>query len=155
MTYTIFKGWHFSMPLLPRFYIKKNKFKWYAQLNNSCKYWIGEDQLDWNKLVGISNHLNPRKESIRFVWRYDKKKDVFEIGLYKELDEVFKSYSICTVKPNQIIELRLLFSKNFVKASVNNNSLTLPFLINNFVWRLNPYFGGNRTSPHNMTIKLK
>lgn len=155
MTYIIFKNWHFSLPLLPRFYIKKNKFKWFAQLNNSCKYDIGEDQLDWNKLVGITNHLNPRKDSVRFVWRYDKKKDAFEIGLYKEVDKVFKSYSLCTVKVNEIIEMRFTFSRNFVKASVNNNSLTLPFLINNFVWRLNPYFGGNRTSPHNMKIKLK
>ena len=155
MTYIIFKDWHFSLPLLPRFYIKKNKFKWFAQLNNSCKYDIGEDQLDWNKLVGITNHLNPRKDSVRFVWRYDKKKDVFEIGLYKEVDEVFKSYSLCTVKANEIIEMRFTFSRNFVKASVNNNSLTLPFLIDNFAWRLNPYFGGNRTSPHNMKIKLK
>lgn len=155
MIYTIYKGWNFSMPLIPRFYIKKNKFKWFARLDNSCKYWIGEDQLDWNKLVGVSNYLNPRKESIRFVWRYDKKKDVFEIGVYKEIDKVFKSYSICTVKSNQIIELRLLFSRNFVKASVNGYSLTLPFLINNFAWRLNPYFGGNRTSPHDIKIKLK
>ncbi len=155
MTYTIFKGWHFSLPFIPRFYCKKIRFKWFAQLNNSCKYWIGEDQLDWNKLVGISNSINPRKDSIRFVWRYDKNKDVFEIGIYKEAEKVFKAYSICRVKANEIIELRFLFSRNFVKASVNNNSLTLPFLINNFVWRLNPYFGGNRTSPNNIKIKLK
>lgn len=155
MTYRIFKGFHFSFPIFPIFYCKRIRYKWFGRLDNTCKYDIGEDQLDWNKLVGITNHLNPRKDSVRFVWRYDKKKDVFEIGVYKEIEKKFKGYSLCTVKANEIIEMRFTFSRNFVKASVNNYSLTLPFLINNFVWRLNPYFGGNKTSPHNMKIKLK
>ena len=154
MRYFIPKGWHFSIPKFPILYTK-SEFEWNVKFNNTCKYKIGADQMDWNKLVGISNYLNPRIDSIRFVWRYDSYFDMFEIGVYKEVDEAFKAYSICTVKTNEVFEMRFTFSRNFVKASVNNNSLTLPFLIDNFVWRLNPYFGGNRTSPHNMKIKLK
>jgi hypothetical protein len=156
MRYTCYKGCHWFLPVIPRFYWKRKKFNWLVSFDGSCKYDIQEEQLDWNKLVGVSNYLNPRKDSLRFVWRYNIPNDNFEIGIYVEKNKVFNSFTICSVKENEKLELELLLSSNSsMIMSANGISKIVDFKLNDFSIRTNPYFGGNMPSPHKMFLMLK
>lgn len=158
MRYYIPKGWHFSIPVLPRI-CKKNKYTWNVKFNNSCKYKIGQDQSDWNKLVGISNTLNPRKDSIRFVWRYNTDFDLFEIGVYREKDYVWDAKPLTYVLNEA--NLTMKFNSDTVELyghdarNLNHAVIVLNFKKNKVSLRTNPYFGGNIPAPHCINLKLK
>ena len=155
MIYTIPKGWHYSIPAFPIPSIK-NSYKWEVTFDDSCKYDInGPDQLDWNKLVGVSNYLNPRKESIRFVWRYIVKMDLFEIATYIEENKNFKTSFFCYVKSNELLSLSMKFVDGSVAVSAKGCTKILNFPKNKLTFRCNPYFGGNQPAPHTMNLKLK
>jgi hypothetical protein len=155
MNYYIFKGFHFSFPFIPRFYYKRKVFKWEVVFDNSCRYNIGkEDQADWNKLVGVSNHIFPRKYSVRFVWRWYN--DELQLGVYHEINKKPASYVIYTPKKNEPVKLELYIGHNFVTAKANGKwKYNYPFVSKKLRFRLNPYFGGNNPSPHLIKIKLK
>lgn len=156
MKYTCYKGCHWFLPVIPRFYWKRKNFNWVVNFDGSCKYDIQEEQLDWNKLVGVSNYLNPRKDSLRFVWRYNISNENFEIGVYVEKNKVFNSFTICSVKENEKLELSLLFNSNgSTIVSANGISKIIDFKLNDFSIRTNPYFGGNMPAPHKMFLTMK
>ena len=155
MKYYCPKNFHFFLPFIPIVYIGKDEYKWKAVFSNSCKYDHGnDDQLDWNKLVGVSNTLNPRKDSIRFVWRYNKKSDLFEIGVYLEKDKKFVVTQICEVKCDESIELSLKCYKTYCLVETNKKIQMFDFKKKHISFRLNPYFGGNLPAPHPMNLKL-
>jgi hypothetical protein len=158
MRYYIPKGWHFSIPKLPILYTK-SEFKWQVKFNNTCKYDIGRDQDDWNKLVGISNTLNPRKESVRFVWRYDLRFDMFEIGVYKEINNKWEVHKLTYVKNEATLNIK--FNDDTVEMfghdsgrNLNHAIIVLKFKKNKLTLRTNPYFGGNVPAPHCMNLNL-
>ena len=157
MRYYIPKGWHFSIPKFPILYTK-SEFKWNVKFNNTCKYKIGADQMDWNKLVGISNTLNPRIDSIRFVWRYDSYFDMFEIGVYKETNNKWEVKTLTYVLKEA--NLKMKFTSDTVELyghdarNLNHAVIILAFKKNKLTLRTNPYFGGNVSAPHCMNLNL-
>jgi hypothetical protein len=157
MRYFIPKGWHFSIPKFPIFYTK-SEFEWNVKFNNTCKYKIGADQMDWNKLVGISNTLDPRIDSIRFVWRYDSYFDMFEIGVYKETNNKWEVKTLTYVLKEA--NLKMKFYNSFVELigydgrNLNHAKIVLEFKKNKLTLRTNPYFGGNVPAPHCMNLNL-
>lgn len=155
MIYTIFKGWHFSFPWIPRIYWNKDDYNWNVIFTNSCKYDHGtNDQLDWNKLVGISNHLNPRKDSLRIVWRYNKETDLFEIALYTEKNKEFTAVEIASIKANEKLTINLKCYVTYALVEVKDKLFMASFQKEPLTLRLNPYFGGNLPAPHKMKLKL-
>ena len=156
MKYFILKGWHFSILWFPRIYIDKQDYNWTVQFDESCKYDHGTpDQLDWNKLVGISNHLNPRKNSFRFVWRYNVFLDMFQIGTYLEKDGVFTARAFYNVKSDVPVNLKLKCYYTYAVVEINDiTQQTVDFQKEYVTLRLNPYFGGNKTAPHKMSLRL-
>ena len=152
MRYIIPKGWHFSLPWIPRLYRNKISYKWEVEFDKSCEYNIGVYQLDWNKLVGVTNHLNPRKHSIRIAWRYYN--GVIQLASYKEEDYKFTYLRLGEVELGKKAVVELFFSMNFVRVTVNDKPTTYYFEKKKWTWRLNPYFGGTRKAPHTMKLKL-
>jgi len=152
MKYIIPKGWHFSLPWIPRLYYNQLSYKWEVEFDKSCKYNIGIEQLDWNKLVGVTNHLNPRKDSIRIAWRYYN--GVIQLASYREENNKFTYLRLGEVKFGEKAIVELFFSNNFVRATVNGKCTTYLFKKKKWMWRLNPYFGGNMSAPHTMSLKL-
>lgn len=153
MKYIIPKGWHFSLPWIPRPSYNEISYKWEVVFDENCKYNIGKDQLDWNKLVGITTHLNPRKHSIRIAWRYGGK-NIIELAAYHEEDYKFTYLRLGQVKLGEKAVVELFFSMNFVRVTINGKPMTYFFKKRKWVWRLNPYFGGNVAAPHTMSLKL-
>jgi len=157
MRYYIPKGWHFSIPKLP-IICTKNEYTWNVKFNNTCKYDIGQDQYDWNKLIGISNTLNPRKESIRFVWRYNIHFDNFEIAVYREKNNKWDVQKLTYVLKEAYLTMK--FNSDTVELygydgrNLNHAVIVLEFKKNKVSLRTNPYFGGNIPAPHCMNLNL-
>ncbi len=159
MKYICIKNTHRFFPVWPRLYWKKKVYVWTAVLDESCKYAFNNDGMkSWNKLVGISNNINPRKDSVRFVWKWDLTNQFFRIAVYVERKAEFKNtiYEIGTVKPGEQFKVVFICFDGVTFAAINSSkSIWVPFDANDLTFRLNPYFGGQRKAPHFMTLKLK
>lgn len=155
MKYVIPKGWHFALPPIPKLY-KSDYLKWKVKFTNSCKYSIGQDQADWNKLVGVSNHLNPKIDSVRFVWRYLIDDDVFEIAVYKEVSNIFFARPLTTVKAGETLNLEMTFHKslNNIYVAANHSSTYIVFCPKKWLIGCHPYFGGNIPAPHTISLSV-
>lgn len=158
MKYICLKNWHWFLPVFPRIYWNKRFFYWSAELNESCRYFMSKDAMkSWHKLVGVSNHLNPRKESIRFVWKWDLELQKFRVAVFIERNREFKKtvYELAVVEPGERFYMTLYFKQDQVTVNLNDNKSTLPFQIKKLAFRLNPYFGGQKKAPHCMSLNLK
>lgn len=156
MKYTCFKGMHWFLPVIPRFYWNKKQYNWTVNFNSSCAYDLGDDdQYDWNKLVGVSEHLNPRINSIRFGWRYNLTNDLIEIASYKETNYKFEFNTLASVELNKDVKLTIQLYTKLVALGVNDKVHLIPLDINNkLLMRANPYFGGNNAAPHKMSLRI-
>ena len=147
---------HWFLPVLPRLYWNKKQYNWTVKFNSNCAYNLGDDdQLDWNKLVGVSEHFNPRRHSIRFGWRYNLTTKLIEIASYKETNYHFEYNTIASVELNKSIKLSIEFCRDSATLSVDNNTYTTPFtLAYKLLIRANPYFGGNKVAPNKMSLSI-
>jgi hypothetical protein len=113
-------------------------------------------QYDWNKLVGISEYLNPRKSSVRLVWRYNLETKLIEIGYYIEKNYKIESEILYSVEPNKEIEVGITFNYTSTIVRADKNFRIVDFILNKeLTFRNNPYFGGNKKSPHKIKLKIK
>mgnify|MGYP006888284717 FL=1 len=149
---------HFFFPVWPRLYWRKKKFFWTAALGESCKYDFDRDGMKaWNKLVGVSKSINPRKNSIRFVWRWNKDEAKFQIAVFVEYKKEFKKtvYQIGSVIPGAPFTIGFDFDGSNVVAIMNEQSIILPHVpFTGLTFRLNPYFGGQAPAPHKVQLHL-
>jgi hypothetical protein len=153
----------FRFPRL--FSLSKSKLECTVNFNSNCKYDIGEDQDDVNKLFGIGYFPFHRWNSIRFGWRYSKENDKIEILAYWYLNKVRNFKHICYVDLNREYDYSINLSKEegkvyFSVSDLHSQSaffeaVNINFQYRNFGYILKPYFGGNRKAPHDMNIKFK
>ena len=136
-TITIKKGNHYASGRKFFPFITKKNFTVAFYFTNSCRY-SGSDQLmeQWNKLFGIGA-LQHHKNSDRIAWRYNDEFDLIELSTYK-----YKNGERMPIK-----------SLGFV--AINTwNSITINTERYWFGRKLNPYFGGKESVPHNIKIKI-
>jgi hypothetical protein len=151
-------GFHFGFTF-------KDRISFEAKFDESCLYTIDDnDKYDVNKLFGFSTTIFHHKQSARLGWRCldgsniqlltysynDSKRDL------KDLDV------ICEVKPDQlffaeIIDLEdkyeyrvFLDTDDFIIKHDKKKKDWMPFH-----YFLFPYFGGNKTAPHDMKIFIE
>jgi len=142
--FTIKKGKHISGYRYNSDYNNNIKFKAIFDSSAIYKTVNSTNQSDVNKLYGVSDcNKNHMEYSIRFGWRYyNNKLEIlwfkhesgdFTFGVIKEI-EINKSYTytlnVCSIIPRKC-----------------NNEYKRYYLY--------PYFGGDETAPHNITIKIK
>ena len=80
----IYRGMHYSLSFLnfkPVINKKHYYFRYNVKFYPSCRYNIGEDQSDINKLFGLSFGFH-HNQSERIGWRYDRITDKIELLLY-------------------------------------------------------------------------
>ena len=86
MIYTSKQGKHFftsKMRRLGIFDLFTNVVRVVVSFNDTCRYDLKSiDQLDWNKLIGITTSWNRHKQSFRIGWRYNLQSKVIEIAPY-------------------------------------------------------------------------
>lgn len=167
-------SWRFHLPRL-RFNVQKD-LTFIVKFDSSCKYDLKDvDQLDINKLYGMSFGLFRHENSYRVGWTYNLKTN--KIDLYHYWYEHGERYSSFIVgvplnvkvivnikfKPKDANNYRIGDIGSSIETSVSAIGLPLvkkaiPFNLENvpsYGLTLFPYFGGNEKAPHKMKIYLQ
>ena len=126
---------------------------------------INDDSNDLNKLCGIS-FGNPHKNSLRFAWRPDfNRPGEIMIYAYWYANGQRRSLYIGNIYHNEYYNFEIIIGTPIVAFTVSQpgavfregrksafvNYAIPRWLIGHFMW---PYFGGNNTAPHDMSIDL-
>ena len=113
---------------------KKNK-PVYLMFPNAAKYYLPNNQGDWNKVIGRKGFKSKKIGNSRILkteqyiaWRYNIKKDVFEIAKYWRENYEFNYEIIQTLKP---FEVSRPIDISWFKSPLPGGA----------------YFGGNMTVP--------
>lgn len=170
-TVKILKGCHYSTeifvkPLCWSKSFNRKDSRSYI-FTDSCRYDIGEDQTDKNKLFGWSYGFH-HKNSTRVTWWYDKINDCIRLCLYDYKDGVVVKKDLGGAFPlNEPISIELTTTEadNYItqtaEASFGAQNFKYFFaedkMLTSYLpkwgYTLNLYFGGNRRAPH--TIKIE
>ena len=159
--YRIAKGRHGSLHFRP--FICKRFLKYRVLFTNSCLYNLGNhNQLDINKLFGLAFGIHHHRNSVRVGWRTDGVSDKISLFAYYYVNGERKWSPLCEVEPNRLYDLSIdvvpgayVFEVEDVQSSA---SFTYTVSRPRVPWPgyyLYPYFGGNETAPHDMTIMMK
>lgn len=162
MKFTIFKNWHFAFPPAIGIY-SKTKFSWAIQFDRTAKYDIGSDQIAVNKLIGIAFFSGIHKDSARFGWRYNKYFNTMKIEIFSYVYNagIRTQKLIAVVNPDTeyIYSLNVYTDKyEFVissKGEVVGQTYVPKFHTRKWCRKCGLYFGGVRTAPHDITVKIK
>lgn len=161
MIFRIKKGSHYSRPLRIGVWFSRRQFAWKVNFNESCRYNFGnEDQFDTNKLVGIGYLPGHHIDSARFGWRYDTEKGMIELSAYCYLSgrRIIKTVGYCKIGQEYNIDLYVsewAYYFSLVEADVTIGETEIVHAHNKRLkYRLGPYFGGNKKTPHDITIEL-
>ncbi len=136
----------------------------YVVFDSSCRYFLSEDQGDWNKLFGVCLGVKGvHNDSFRFVWRYDPTTDRIEIGYYGYMNGAVKYDTFTTVGFGEVIKLSVSVETHGgnVTATYTDRQGNIHtqdyYMVRNphLAWGCGLYFGGNRTAPHKMIVTTK
>lgn len=120
----------------------------------SCRYDVGEDQSDVNKLFGIGYAPHHHYNSARFGWRYEKSSDMIEIMAYWYLDGKRHMQSIVFVAIGHTLHYAIRRCADHHLLMVRNNTYSVPVARQMAGILLQAYFGGNKTAPHDIHINM-
>jgi hypothetical protein len=150
---TIKKGTHAPLRL-PKLITNKQILAYNVTFTDSCRYSIGKDQDDINKLFGIGYFPHHHYRSVRVGWNYDDDFGTISLFSYWYKDWTRDLKYICSVDINEPIDILMDIGKDIHTIQVNNvrHHLLIPSHPVGFLLR--PYFGGNQKAPHDITIKL-
>ena len=155
MRYKVKPGKHmfWPRPLFQRFSKQEITFK--VIFDGDCIYDLGnEDQADINKLYGLTS-LRIHKNSARIGWRAEGK--VIRIFAYWYRNGVRGWQDLGIVKPGEQHSYEVLIKKDRYIFKLDNREFIItdtPKWIPLLVFKALPYFGGNRTAPHNMSMYI-
>jgi len=166
-TYTIKEGKHRASGIwMPRLHFKRTQvIRHEVTFYQNCSYELDfPDQMDINKLFGVSNGYH-HHNSARFGWRWELGRGMVEILAYvyvdgKRITESMEDIHICYVHPWMKYKYTLIVEDDryvFSLLSSRDNKKTKTIKHDGLTWwgyYLNPYFGGNQTAPHEMSISF-
>ncbi len=155
--YQIKKGNHHSTRKVEL--LQTDKLRFFATFNNTAIYSskIAENQWDTNKLFGFSDcNSHHHENSARFGWRWiedrievltytyvDGQREIFKIG--ETSIDTKKFYSIEVTEDQYIFE----FDNETISVERSNSCRR------GIYYLLFPYFGGDETAPHDISIVIE
>ncbi len=157
---TIRKGKHKSFRL-PKFYWNKRVFEWSVFFDSSCLYDLNVYGKAINKLCGVGYLWSIHDDSARIGWRCTEDGKI-QLLAYCYVDgerqsSEAKEYVLdeltmwCTRKVRiEVVRFAYLFYVNGVLKEVIDKEHD-----KKLAYRCNPFFGGEKPAPHDMTINLK
>lgn len=154
--YTIAKGGHYSDKNTYK-QLHAANLKFQVVFDSSAIYTskATNNQGDINKLYGFSDcgtlhHVN----SARFGWRWFNNR--LELLAYTYVNKQVKYELITAVAINEPIHCELKAEEGQYRFIVGDKEVILPRACSGLVegYQLYPYFGGNETAPHKITIKI-
>lgn len=144
-------GWKINN-LSMRFIFRKEC--WWAPPRN-------QDDYDQNKLAGIGFGTNHHNNSVRLTWVPDfASQGMINVYGYtydeKKADPKFVSVFIKSVHVDEPVTGKIESREGFYFITVKDVTVKMDNVNSDpkLCFRLFPYFGGNNTAPHDMTIEL-
>lgn len=162
--YTIKKGQHAAKPCFLRLKRKAERIRWRVSFQQP-KYALGDaDQMDWNKLFGISFHLfTNHRNSWMLGWRWNEQERVIEVNEYMHRNSKTEySTTLFTCEAGQQIECYLRLFRHagttILKAVLTVDKGEAFEVVRHYNTRarwtreINTWFGGNRTAPRDIEL---
>ena len=115
-----------------------------------------QNQYDINKLYGFSEGYDPHVNSARIGWSYNNGK--LRLYAYVYNNGVRLSREICAVNLFETINCAILVKNDQYEFSVNGVQVQLSRALSGSLtngYQLFPYFGGDETAPHPISIWIK
>jgi hypothetical protein len=165
MIFRIPPGKHYSRPWRLGFWWNRNEFAWKVKFSDSCRYDLQSvDQLDTNKLCGIGyfpgfHHV----DSARFGWRYNTGTGLVELLAYCYVNKERLIKPIATCEIGKEYQLKMFVGNGLYSLCVwDQVSETYAGYVTvrythrkKLQYGLWPFFGGNRSAPHEIKIELQ
>ncbi len=138
--------------------VEAEAIRFRASFDSSAVYQTAqkENQADINKLYGVSDcnsahHVN----SARFGWRWYNNR--LEILAYAYVNGERKHEYVTSVALDIVNTYEILFTDESYVFRVNDVEIKLPRGCEGDVngYKLYPYFGGDETAPHQITIQVE
>ncbi len=156
MLIRINKDDHYSNRILPK--IKLNTISGTVKFIGDFSYIINSnDQLDTNKLIGLSDSYHHHIHSARLGWRWNSK-----VGKIEILYTIYRSYkryieSICFVESDVEYKFEVAVDENKYLFWFNDIYLEV-YRTSNWIlprYVLFPFFGGDVTAPKDFEFEMK
>lgn len=166
--YVIREGNHYSTTIQDRIFNRRNYdtiWEWEIMFDQYCKYHFShlEDSSnisDVNKLIGYADcGTSHTKNSIRIGWRISPTSmDTIELLSYIKKDGVFVFNPLTTVTQEETFNVTIVYDYDKYICCVNGFCDIIDrdcIEFKGHKWGLFPYFGGDETAPHRMSIYIK
>jgi hypothetical protein len=132
--------------------------KFMTKFDNSAIYQTVDpgNQYDINKLWGFSEGFNHQYNSARIGWSWND--GALRLYAYAYVNGVRHSQEISAVDIGADISCSIKIAGNSYIFTVNTASVILPRALSTSQasgYQLYPYFGGDETAPHLVTILLR
>lgn len=155
--FTIRQGQHYSDQNGVKS-VRTSEMKFMAKFDNSAIYQtqIPENQYDINKLWGFSEGINNQYNSARIGWSWNQ--DALRLYGYVYANGVRHYQEITTVAIGTDITCSIKLAGNTYLFTVNGVSISLPrgpSTSQASGYQQYPYFGGDETASHLITIMMK
>ena len=160
----ILKGMHISIDQFTGIW-SGNDLEKKITFTESCRYDIGENQKDWNKLFGMSFGFKPlvkqfqmHYNSARFGFRYDPDSQCVEVAPYLYVNGQRKYAETLGIEPLKCEILKEYDMSIIVYGSyVAYNAGTKIWVLNQEIpsrrgFTAPLYFGGNKRAPHTIEV---
>lgn len=131
----------------------------------SCRYNIGENQKDWNKLFGMSFGYMPlfkqfqmHYNSARFGWRYSPESDCIEVAPYLYTGGKRQYAEILGIQPfpceiGKEYEMSITAYKSYVVYAIGSKVWVIDQDVPSHRGFTAPlYFGGSKRAPHTIEV---
>lgn len=155
--YVIKKGEHYAEPTSYRL-LASEELRFQVQFDSSAIYQTvsKENQYDINKLYGFSdNNSEHHLYSARFGWRWSD--GALRLFAYVYNAGVPVSRELASIPIGASLECRIRVSGNQYIFYYGDNWISMPRGSTTPVgqgYMLYPYFGGNETAPHDISINI-
>ncbi len=138
--------------------VRTSEMKFMAKFDNSAIYQtvVPENQYDINKLWGFSEGINNQYNSARIGWSWNN--DALRLYGYVYTKGVRHMQEITSVSIGAEITCAIKLAGNTYLFTVNGVSISLPRGLSTTQasgYQQYPYFGGDETAPHLITIMIK
>ena len=138
--------------------VRTSEMKFIAKFDNSAIYQTvtPENQYDINKLWGFSEGINNQYNSARIGWSWNN--DALRLYGYVYAMGVRHMQEITSVSIGADITCSIKLAGNTYLFTVNGVSISMPRGLSTTQasgYQQYPYFGGDETAPHLITILIK
>jgi hypothetical protein len=153
-TYIVKKGRHYASGKAPRPVKLYKERCWVVKTNMSWAY-IHPDEADQtavNKVIGLSEFVDPHVNSWRIGYSYDPSEDVINLHWYSYENELRSNEIVKKIKLGESFSLEVNEAGGFFLDHVYVGRMRTRA---NYGFLLEPYFGGRKRAPHDWKIVVK